>query len=255
MAVKNKPKLKKVNMPVYLIIGVIAAGILISVIVCVFSSSSRQEAYSFGKDVADGIDVSEHNGSIDWEKVSESKDFAFIRVGYRGYGDGEIHEDENAEENLENAEKAGIPVGVYFYSQAVSEKEAKEEADFVYKIIKKYNIALPVIIDFEYPVDSDGNATGRLTEYNNNEKENAKIINAFISRIQSKGYIAGVYASSSIYKSKIDMSKIDDDAFIWVADYNSEVTYNMDYTVWQYSEKGSCGGVESKYVDLDYWYE
>ena len=73
--------------------------------------------------------------------------------------------------------------------------------------------------------------------------------------MQEKGYIAGVYASSSIYKNKINLKKLDDEAFIWTADYNSNVTYNIDYTVWQYSETGTCDGVSSKYVDLNYWYE
>ena len=81
---------------------------------------------------AKGIDVSDNNGKIDWEMVKETQDFAFIRVGYRGYGNGEIVEDKYARENLKNAEKAGIPVGVYFYTQALDEKEAEKEADFVY---------------------------------------------------------------------------------------------------------------------------
>ena len=253
MAVRHK---SKVNIPVWAIIAVIAIGIIISVIVLMpHSQSSGQSVYSFGKEVANGIDVSEHNGRVDWEKVNASQDFAFIRVGYRSYGDGDIFEDEYAKENLKNAQKSGIPFGVYFYSQAVNEKEAQEDADFVYKTIKKYDVALPVIIDFEYPVDSDGNAVGRLAQSGNTADDNTRVINAFIDRMQEKGYIAGVYASSSIYKNKINLKKLDDEAFIWTADYNSKVTYNIDYTVWQYSETGTCDGVSSKYVDLNYWYE
>lgn len=250
---KNKT-VNKVNIPVLSVIAVIIIGLVISVISVANSKRQPQEYYDFQKPVANGIDVSEHNGEIDWSQVSENQDFAFIRVGYRGYGNGEIVEDKYAKINLENALKSGIPVGVYFYTQAVNEKEAEQEADFVYKIIKKYDISLPVIIDFEYPVDSDGNATGRLVEANNDENTNAKIINAFTQKLNKKGYLCGVYASSSVFAHKINMKKLDGNSLIWVADYNEKVSFKLDYSIWQYSETGSCSGISSKYVDLNYWY-
>lgn len=245
----------KLDIPVMLIPLVLIVGLVVSLIVLSGGRHQQQQAYYFGKDVAVGIDVSQHNGDIDWDIVSESQDFAFIRVGYRGYGDGKIHEDKAARDNLRNAEKSGMPFGVYFYTQAVNEKEAQEEADFVYNIIKKYNVELPIVIDFEYATDSDGNATGRLAQAGNDSSTNAKIINAFTSRLKDKGYICGVYASSSVLAHRISTKKLDSDTVVWVADYNNSVTYNVDYTIWQYSETGSCNGVSSKYVDLDYWYE
>ena len=251
--VKAKSKL---NIPSVAVIAVIIAAVIVSVTAVALSKGSKPDGlYRFNQSVSNGIDVSEHNGKIDWNKVKETQDFAFIRVGYRGYGNGEIYKDKCADDNLKNANKAKIPVGVYFYTQAVTAEEAEDEADFVYGIIKKHNIDLPVIIDFEYPIDSDGNAVGRLVESDNDINTNAEIINAFIDKLEKKGYTAGVYASSSVLHNKINMKKVRKSAVTWVADYNDKVTYDVDYTVWQYSETGSVDGVGSKYVDLNYWYE
>lgn len=251
--VKDKSKL---NIPSIAVIAVIIIAVIVSVTAVALSKGSKPDGlYQFNQSVSNGIDVSEHNGKIDWEKVKETQDFAFIRVGYRGYGNGEIYKDKYADDNLKNANKAKIPVGVYFYTQAVTAEEAEDEADFVYSIIKKHNIDLPVIIDFEYPIDSDGNAVGRLFESDNDINTNAEIINAFIDKLEKKGYTAGVYASSSVLHNKINMKKVRKSAVRWVADYNDNVTYDVDYTVWQYSETGSVDGISSKYVDLNYWYE
>lgn len=250
---KNIKDKSKLNIPALAVIGIIILAVIISVIAVAASKGSRPDGLY--QSVANGIDVSEHNGEIDWEKVKETQDFAFIRVGYRGYGNGEIYEDKYAADNLKNANKAKIPVGVYFYTQAVTAKEAEDEADFVYDIIKKYNIDLPVMIDFEYPIDSDGNAVGRLVESDNDLNKNAEIINSFVEKLEKKGYTAGVYASSSVLHNKISMKKLKKSAVAWVADYNDKVTYDVDYTIWQYSETGSVDGVSSKYVDLNYWYE
>ena len=253
---KNIKDKSKLNIPALAVIGIIILAVIISVIAVAASKGSRPDGlYQFNQSVANGIDVSEHNGAIDWEKVKETQDFAFIRVGYRGYGNGEIYEDKYAADNLKNANKAKIPVGVYFYTQAVTAEEAEDEADFVYDIIKKYNIDLPVMIDFEYPIDSDGNAVGRLVESDNDLNKNAEIINSFVEKLEKKGYTAGVYASSSVLHNKISMKKLKKSAVAWVADYNDKVTYDVDYTIWQYSETGSVDGVSSKYVDLNYWYE
>lgn len=253
ISAKDKSKL---NIPSIAVLAVIIAAVLVSVIAVAASRGSRPDGlYQFNQSVSNGIDVSEHNGEIDWNKVKETQDFAFIRVGYRGYGNGEIYKDKYADDNLKGANKAKIPVGVYFYTQAVTAEEAEEEADFVYNIIKKHNIDLPVIIDFEYPIDSDGNAVGRLVESNNDMDTNTDVINAFIEKLEKKGYTAGVYASSSVLHNKINMKKLKKSAVSWVADYNDKVTFDVDYIVWQYSETGSVDGVGSKYVDLNYWYE
>lgn len=265
MAVKNKKKSKKfiiIEKPKSgKVLAAVAAVLIIALVVSVLviangpGSAKGSAQYDFGKKVADGIDVSEHNKKVDWEKVAKNKDFAFIRVGYRGYGNGKIVEDKYAKENLKGANDAGIPVGVYFYTQAITPKEAKEEAKFVIDMIKHYDISLPIVIDFEYPDDETGMRVGRLCDANLNSEEKTDIINAFCSYVENKGYAGGVYASSSVLNLDINTKKLSKDTLVWLADYNKKVTYNVDYTIWQYSKTGSVDGVESEFVDLNYWYK
>lgn len=263
MAVKSKKKkivINKENPKSGIIMAAVAAVLVIALVISVTvvaKSGSGEKGvlqYDFGKKVAEGIDISEHNKEVDWSKIAESKDFAFIRVGYRGYGNGKIVEDKYTKENLKAANKADIPVGVYFYTQAITPKEAKEEAKFVLDIVKHYDISLPVIIDFEYPADENGLRVGRLCEADLTKAEKTEIINAFCSYVEDKGYVGGVYASSSVLSLDIDTKKLGKESLIWVADYNSEVTYDVEYTVWQYSKTGKVDGVESEFVDLNYWY-
>ena len=247
--------IKNVNIPIIAIVIAVAVSLICSVVIISNNRREPMNVYDFGKKVAQGIDVSEHNGKIDWKKVASSQDFAFIRVGYRGYGNGELVKDKKCDDNLKGASDAKIPFGVYFYTQATDTKEAEREADFVYDIVKKYDVKLPIIIDFEHPVDRDGNAVGRLYNANNTPQKNAKIINAFCSRLEKKGYITGVYASSYMLDNYISTNKLGDNTVIWVADYNKSVTYSGRYDIWQYSEKGKCDGVSSKYTDLNYWHQ
>ena len=169
-------------------------------------------------------------------------DFVIIRVGYRGYEKGNVCIDKNAEKNLRAANKYNIPVGVYFYTQAVNEEEAKEEAEATLDVIKKYDISLPVFYDFEYPTSS-GKHTGRLYSAHLDKKESSDLINAFCKEVEDAGYQSGVYASSFMYQSKFKMSALASSIYIWVADYNDSVTYSGDYDLWQFSDKGSVNGV------------
>ncbi len=210
-------------------------------------------AYKFNKSRAYGIDVSAHNGKIDWGTVAKEVDFAFIRVGCRGYEKGNIFLDKRAAYNMKNAEKAGVPYGVYIYSQAISEAEAREEAKFLLKHIKARNVHLPLVLDFEYPT-KDGKPIGRMQDAQLTKKERTQIINAFCQTVKEAGYTPALYASSYIYRSYIQVGKLEDGTVIWVADYNSKVTYYGHYDIWQFSETGTCPGVSSKYVDTDYWY-
>ena len=260
MARKDHAKISfkfiKLNRKSLILLGVCAVIFLIIGIVTAVRghSSDKPKFFSGSGAYVEGIDVSKHNGVIDWEKVADAVDFAIIRVGYRGYGSGEIGEDDNYAVNLENANKAKIPVGVYFYSQAITVEEAEEEALLAITLIKPYKIKLPVFIDFEFPLDSDKKRTGRLAEADLSGREAAEIINAFCRKVKTAGYYAGVYASSSILNFEIKTSDLDDDIYIWVADYNERVTYLGQYDLWQYTKSGSCDGVNSKYTDRDYWY-
>lgn len=256
MALKNKiSKVEKIK-PKYLITALISVLVIAVIItaVSVKNGGRHRETVTFDAPIAVGIDVSEHNKEIDWEKVKNEFDFAFIRVGYRGYTIGNIQQDETAKDNLKGAEKAGVPVGVYFYTQAVNEEEAQEEAEFLLDFIKHYDVSLPVIIDFEYAFDSSGNHAGRLFEANLTPDEKADIINAFFKTVKKENYTYGVYASSYMLENEISSHLFDEDALIWVADYNENVTYSGDYTVWQYTKTGESDAVGSKYVDLNYWY-
>lgn len=218
------------------------------------NSFKQHELAEIDKDVALGIDVSSHNGKIDWEMVSQNVDFAFIRVAYRGYSNGNIYTDKRAKQNLKNANKNDIPVGVYIYSQAINEKEAVEEADYAIDIAKEYDISLPIVIDFEYAYNDNGDIDGRLYNAKLSKEEATNLINAFCERVIEKGYIPAIYASSNIFKSHLNANGLCNDAKIWVADYNKRVTYKGNYDFWQYSNEGSCPGVNSKYVDTNYWY-
>lgn len=233
---------------------IIIAALCAAAIFSAHSSAQKPALFETDEKYVEGIDVSSHNGDIDWEKVAGSVDFAVIRAGYRGYGTGEIVEDQKLKQNLEGAESAGIPVGVYFYSQAVNVSEAREEADFVLDLIKGYDVDLPVFIDFEYAHGSGGELTGRLYEENLSSSEAADIINAFCEKIVRAGKYAGVYSSSSMFNLHISTSKLKDNLYIWVADYNGTVTYLGAYDIWQYTKSGSCSGVNSKSVDLNYWF-
>lgn len=257
MALKTKkPSIKTVQPKklIFAFFAVLIAAVIISAISISKSKPNVQPEYDFGKDVAMGIDVSEHNGDVNWDKVKEDFDFAFIRVGYRGYAKGNIALDETAKQNMKMANKADVPFGVYFYTQAVTEDEAREEAKFLLKEIKHYSVTLPLIIDFEYATDSDGNTAGRLKEAELSPEEKTEIINAFFDEVKDSGYNFGIYASSSMLNNEIDADNLDEKALVWVADYNNSVTYNVDYTVWQYSKTGKSDAVSSDYVDLNYWY-
>lgn len=255
---KKKKKAKEIKINPKIIITAVAVCVVIAVIAsCVSLAAKRPhtEHYDFGKERAQGVDVSEHNGKINWKKLAEEYDFAFIRVGYRGYGkNGIITEDKCARDNLAAANEAGIPVGIYFYSQATNEKEAEKEAAFAAKVARRYRVELPLMIDFEYPCDSSGRHIGRLVDANLTADEAAEIINAFLNKAEDKGYNSGLYASSSVLYNNISTDELNDSAVIWAADYNSRVTFDVDYTIWQYSERGKSKAVSSKYIDLNYWY-
>ncbi|MBQ9530514.1 MAG: hypothetical protein IJR70_00430 [Eubacterium sp.] len=231
---------------VFLIVAVVLTAVLVE-------RNVKSNLIHLNKDVAYGIDVSHHNGKISWKTVKDEVDFAFIRVGYRGYKDANIYLDSRAKRNLKYANKNEVPIGVYFYSQAINEEEAEEEAKFLISNIKSYDISLPVVIDFEYP-SVNGKDTGRLYDANLSRKEKTALINAFCKKVEKAGYTPGVYASSYMFKYFINTKKLDKDTMIWIADYNKEPSYSSNYDFWQYSRKGNCKGVPSKYVDTNYWY-
>lgn len=197
-----------------------------------------------------GIDVSKHQGTIDWSKVKNSDvKFAMIRCGYRGYTEGNLNEDVQFLNNIKGAYNNGIKVGLYFYSSAINEIEAVEEANFVLNLIKKYSvqnyITYPITIDIE---DFEG-----TRNYSLSVQERTNIVKAFCNTIKNAGYKPMVYSYTYFLENKLDMTQLSSyDA--WIADYYGNTWYNRPYTIWQYTDKGSINGIQGN-VDLNYSYK
>lgn len=183
-----------------------------------------------------GIDVSVHNGNIDWQKVKSSGiDFAILRAGY---GREISQKDARFEENYRNAKSAGIPVGAYWYSYAMSEDEARLEADVFLSVIKDKQFEFPVYFDVEE----------KRQFYLGKEKVSA-IMRAFLERIESAGYFVGLYGSASSLTTHTT-DDIKSRYTIWLAHWVEKTNYSGSYALWQYSEKGSVPGINGN-VDLD----
>ena len=217
------------------------------------SSTTYTHASQFkNSTIVMGIDVSEWNGSINWSKVKASGvSFAFIRAGGRYYGSGAYFTDSRFAENVKNATAAGIDVGAYFYSQAISSSEAKQEATYILNIVSSYNINLPIVMDFEYAWE-DG-LTGRLYNANLSKSAATTIINTFCSTVESKGYVGMLYASKSVITDDMNVTSVNNKYPIWNAQYNNSDTLTATHSYWQYSDSGSVSGI-SYPTDLDFKY-
>lgn len=198
-----------------------------------------------------GIDVSYYQGNIDWKKVKNSGvEFVIIRVGYRGYGSaGTLVEDPRFKTYLDGATKAGLKVGVYFYTQAITTAEAKAEAKFVLDRIKGYSLQMPVYYDIE-SVDYD---TGRLDSAGLSKAQKTALCTAFCDTIIKSGYSAGVYANYTWLNYYIDGAGLGKKYPIWLAHYTSNTNYDQRMDMWQYSGSGTVSGI-SAYTDVNVWY-
>lgn len=190
-----------------------------------------------------GVDVSSHQGVIDWQAVADAGvDFAIIRVGYRGYTTGGINEDERYYANMEGALAAGLDVGVYFYSQAISTQEAREEAQFVLDRLGGYEITYPIIFDWE-----QGDQEERTDNVDNETLTNCAI--AFCDAIETYGYRAGCYFNQSFGYDRFDLRELEDYDF-WLAEYNTHQSFLYDVELWQYTNMGTVPGIDAT-VDLN----
>lgn len=193
-----------------------------------------------------GIDVSKWNGDIDWEVVkAEGVDFAIIRCGYRGSSSGWLIEDPYFFKNLSEAKKAGIQVGVYFFTQATDMVEAVEEASMVISLLGDAQIEYPIFIDTE---GAGGN--GRADGLDANTR--TLVCNAFCKTIQNAGYEAGIYASRNWYYNNLNTDELSEYK-IWLAEYTQTPLYDGHYDMWQYTSNGSVAGIEGR-VDLNVSY-
>jgi GH25 family lysozyme M1 (1,4-beta-N-acetylmuramidase) len=189
-----------------------------------------------------GVDVSYFNGDIDWEAVkADGIDFAMIRVGYRGYSEGVIKEDPEFEDNINGAIEAGLDVGVYFYTQAINEAEALEEAEYVIEKLKPYELTYPVALDVEITSAEDVRAN------NNSGAMLNTVCEIFCDRIKEEGYRPMVYANKRMAYLKLDMRRICKYDF-WYAEYtdgkNPDFAY--DYKIWQYGSADDIDGIDGE---------
>ena len=191
-----------------------------------------------------GIDVSHHNKKIDWAQVKASGvEFAMIRVGYRGQTSGGIYEDAYFKSNVNGAVAAGVKVGIYFYSTAINETEAIEEAAWVVKKIAPYRITFPVVYDFEdFNSKRCANVGGA---------ECTKNALAFLNYVKSKGYEPMMYANKSDITSRLSRSSFS--CKFWLAHYTTQTDYTGNVNMWQYTSKGSVPGISGN-VDMNIAY-
>ncbi len=192
-----------------------------------------------------GIDVSVFQGDIDWTAVkNDGIDFVMLRAGLRGYGSkGIMAQDDNFDKNYEGAKAAGLKVGVYFFSQATTEEEAAEEAEFLIEIIKDKQIDYPIAYDWEF-VDNDEARTNGMS---------SSAITAcavkFCEVIKNAGYKPIIYFNCEVGYFNYDLSLVSDLNF-WLAEYYDTPSFYYDYKMWQYTKTGTVNGISGN-VDLN----
>ena len=183
-----------------------------------------------------GIDVSDHQGAIDWQAVAaDGIDFAMIRVGWRGNTEGYLHADECFEQNYAGASEAGIACGAYFYSQAISEQEALEEAAFALELLGGRWLDYPVVFDYE---PNDGNRIAGI-----DGQTATSCAKAFCDAVRQAGYEPALYGNGYDL-GFIDTSQLPD-VGIWYAEYGSAPSWLGPYFMWQYTASGSVSGIET----------
>ena len=197
-----------------------------------------------------GIDVSSHNGKIDWKKVAAAGvEFVMIRCGYRGYVTGKIVQDARFEENIRGAAENGISIGVYFYSTAITEAEARQEAAWVCRLLddkaeEGIKLLFPVAYDFEEFFNKNKSRADNLSR-----QQLTKNTIAFLNYVSASGYNPMLYASKSSITHYWDFNAIKNYDF-WLAHYVEATNYKGEYAMWQYTCKGKVNGIKG-YTDLN----
>ena len=211
-----------------------------------FLRDERDRMVYSGGYYARGIDVSGHKGDIDWEAVAgDGIDFAIIRAGNRGWGTGKLCVDGWFDKNMEGAIAAGLDVGAYFFSNAVTVEEALEEADMFLEMLEPYRayITYPVVCDWEYLGGNESRAYGVDAEII------TRCIAAFCQRVEEAGYRPMLYFNEFCGLAKMDLSRLVQYHF-WYAEYADYPDFRYDFQMWQYSDKGKVAGIGSS-VDMD----
>ena len=211
----------------------------------VYKDDTENTSFAENSDgVEVGIDVSAWQKEIDWEKVKASGvEFVIIRCGYRGAKTGALVEDSYFYKNLMGAKEAGVKVGVYFFTQAITETEAVEEASMVLALLGDTETEYPIFIDTE-------NTNGRADSLDKGTR--TEVCDAFCNTIEKSGRTAGIYASRNWFNTKLNDDKLSDH-LRWVAEYASTTAYARRYEMWQYTSSGKVDGINGR-VDLDISY-
>ena len=212
------------------------------------SSSGRIEYIGSDYDVLRGVDVSEHQLDIDWKQVAASGvDYAYIRAGWRGYTEGGLFEDVYFERNIQGALDAGLHVGVYMFSQAVTVQEAIEEADFVLERIGKYNVTLPVVFDWEKIEAAEARSHGLTMELRTD------CARAFCETVKSAGYVPCVYFNRNLGYYGYDLTRLTDYEFWFSLPESGFPNFYYACDMWQYSFTETVPGIAEP-TDMNLWF-
>lgn len=190
-----------------------------------------------------GIDVSEHQGAINWETVAGYVDFAFVRLGYRGYTSGNLVVDGYYSSNMAGATENGVDVGVYFYSQATTYEEGVEEANYVLSNLGDYSLAYPIVLDREDPMSEDARTNNLSVE------QHTQAALGFLETIAASGHKAMMYTNRMYYALYLDLDQIYQYP-VWYAQYADEPDWPYEFSIWQYTESGEVPGISGT-VDLN----
>lgn len=193
-----------------------------------------------------GVDLSYHNEYVDWDRLAESGcEFVMLRCGYRGYTEGGLCKDEKFEEYAKEAQRVGINLGVYFFTQAITVEEAEEEAEYVLELLDGMTLQYPVALDTEKVTDPNA----RTNKADISDELRSEMAIAFCEKIKSKGYYPIIYASENWMRRDMNLKMLTDYEF-WAPQYLEENDFLFDFSIWQYTEEGFIPGIENE-VDLD----
>ena len=198
-----------------------------------------------------GIDVSAWQGTVDWKAVAaDGVEFVIIRAAWKSSSTGKLSSDGRFVEYITGAKAAGLKVGAYVFSQAITEQEAREEAQFLMAMVDPYEIDLPLVLDFEYYSDATGNS-GRLYNAKLSRQKATDICNAFCKEVEKYGYESMVYANPSMLTYQLYREQL---GRLWLAHYTTKTSYSGQYEYWQCSGNGGVKGITGA-VDLNFWFE
>lgn len=251
--------MKKVNK----VISFLLAFIMLFTSTGVYASTKERSKYTGitythnskfkNKELVYGMDVSQHNGKINFKKAKrDGIEFVFIRVGYTGYTKSSfsLNLDKKYKTYIKDATKAGLKVGVYWYSQSTKVSEAKKEAKALLRAIKGYSITMPVVFDYEFADTKKGRLdSAKLSK--TNMTANAL---AFLNAVSNAGYDACIYASENFLGEHLYANQISSSFKVWLANYSSKTNYKGDYEFWQHTAKGRVSGMRGN-VDINFWYK